>query len=66
MSEPSPMVPNLRWSEAVKQFDQVVGGQQFLCVRCILMDGNTTPPDQILINNGQTICLEHFMAGTRG
>jgi hypothetical protein len=55
------MRPDTDWGSVAADFKKQQGGQSILCVRCLRNTGDTTPPKQVLIANGESFCLDHFM-----
>lgn len=55
--------PNLDWSDAAQRFAGGTGRQTFLCVTCV-NEGNTAPPVQVVILNGDSLCLNHALNST--
>lgn len=52
--------PELDWGTAAAQFQGKIGRQAFLCVRCV-NEGNTVPPAQLVVLNGDSVCLDHAL-----
>lgn len=58
--QPNAMVPETNWAGAAKQFANQQGRQSFLCARCVLDLGMTTPPEMIVLHEGESLCLDHL------
>lgn len=51
--------PSLDWAAESKQFGQQIGHQVFLCLICV-HQGDETPKTQMVVHDGQSLCLTHF------
>lgn len=52
------MRPQLNWGQAASQFAAEVGTQTLLCVTCVV-EGNVSPPPQVVVLGGTSYCLPH-------
>lgn len=52
------MVPEETWGAAAEQFQKQQGHQVILCNKCVDL-GLTTPPQHIVVEDGESLCLEH-------
>lgn len=56
----NPMVPDPNWSQVAAGYDRARGRQVLLCAVCVTVRGDSTPPAQVIVHNGESTCLEHL------
>lgn len=56
----NPMVPDINWGEAVGGFSGRLaqGRQVLLCYQCARR-GDVTPPAEVVMVEGTSLCIEH-------
>lgn len=63
----SPMIPNMDWSSAAREFaedqEQRLIRQVFACYICIRKDPTTPPPAVVVMVSGTTYCQDHSVPG---
>jgi hypothetical protein len=54
------MVPSPNWGDVAEGFGASQARQAVLCARCVFLLGDTTPPQYIVILDGESFCLDHL------